>query len=144
MAQIAIGALAGDQINRGKQMASADLDKVKGDTINALNQLKSSIIYSLTDTETYALGQCLKQCQTKAKAMLAAYNASLQNADSAASNMEDSGASNMGDSAAAAAGGNRKKRKTKKTHRKGNKKYSRTGKVLRVLSNKKNIIYLLS
>ena len=41
MAQIAIGALAGDQINRGKQMASADLDKVKGDTINALNQLKS-------------------------------------------------------------------------------------------------------
>ena len=128
MAQIAIGALAGDQINRGKQMASADLDKVKGDTINALNQLKSSIIYSLTDTETYALGQCLKQCQTKAKAMLAAYNASLQNADSAASNMEDSGASNMGDSAAAAAGGNRKKRKTKKTHRKGNKKYSRTKK----------------
>ena len=118
MAQIAIGALAGDQINRGKQMASADLDKVKGDTINALNQLKSSIIYSLTDTETYALGQCLKQCQTNAKAMLAAYNASLQNADSAASNMEDS----------AAAGGNRKKRKTKKTHRKGNKKYSRTKK----------------
>ena len=38
MANLAISALAGDQINRGKQMASADLDKVKGDTINALNQ----------------------------------------------------------------------------------------------------------
>ena len=128
MATAVVGYLAKDQINRGKEMASADLDKVKGDTINALNQLKSSIIYSLTDTETYALGQCLKQCQTKAKAMLAAYNASLQSADSA-SNMEDS-ASNMEDSASNM-GGNKKKRKTKKTHRKGNKKYSKTKKYRR-------------
>ncbi len=122
-AKYAVTSLAGDQINRGKQVAAADLDKVKGDTINALKQLQTSIIYSLTDTETYALGQCLKQCQSKAKEMLAAYNASLQNADSTDSN--------MGDTAAAAAGGNRKKRKPKNTHRKGNKKYSRTKKYRR-------------
>jgi hypothetical protein len=122
MATAVVGYLAKDSINKGKQMASADLDKVKGDTINALKQLQTSIIYSLTDTETYALGQCLKQCQTKAKAMLAAYNASLQNADSADSNMGDS---------APAAGGNKKKRKTKNTHRKGNKKYSKTKKYRR-------------
>ncbi len=124
-AKYAVTSLAGDQINRGKETARADLDKVKGDTINALKQLQSSIIYSLTDTETYALGQCLKQCQTKAKAMLSAYKASLQAADSAASNTEDI------DSADTGMGGNRKKRKSKNTYRKGNKKYSKTKKYRR-------------
>jgi hypothetical protein len=121
MATAVVGYLAKDSINKGKEMASADLDKVKGDTINALKQLQSSIIYSLTDTETYALGQCLKQCQTKAKAMLAAYNASLESNDSASSNMEvDAGM-----------GGNKKKRKSRNTHRRGNKKYSKTKKYRR-------------
>lgn len=119
MATAVVGYLAKDSINKGKEMASADLDKVKGDTINALKQLQSSIIYSLTDTETYALGQCLKQCQTKAKAMLAAYNASLESNDSASSNTD------------AGMGGNKKKRKSKNTHRKGNKKYSKTKKYRR-------------
>lgn len=142
-AKYAVTALAGDQINRGKETARADLDKVKGDTINALKQLQTSIIYSLTDTETYALGQCLKQCQTKAKAMLSAYNASLQAADSAASNTEDT------DSADTGMGGNRKKRKPKNTYRKGNKKYSKTkntdGKEFaKQFFIKKNIIYLLA
>lgn len=116
MATAVVGYLAKDSINKGKEMASADLDKVKGDTINALKQLQSSIIYSLTDTETYALGQCLKQCQTKAKAMLAAYNASLESNDS----ISDAGM-----------GGNKKKRKSKNTHRRGNKKYSKTKKYRR-------------
>ena len=44
MATAVVGYLAKDSINRGKQMASADLDKVKGDTINALKQLQTSII----------------------------------------------------------------------------------------------------
>ena len=122
MANLAIAALAGDQINRGKQVATADVNKVKEDTITALKQLQGSVLNSLTETETYALGKCLQQCQTTAKAMLAAYKASLQNADSADSNMEDR---------SPAAGGNRKKRKTKSTHRKGNKKYSRTKKYRR-------------
>lgn len=122
MATAVVGYLAKDSINRGKQMASADLDKVKGDTINALKQLQTSIIYSLTDTETYALGQCLKQCQTKAKAMLAAYNASLQSNDSI---------SDASPSVDAGMGGNKKKRKSKNTHRKGNKKYSKTKKYRR-------------
>ena len=111
MANLAISALAGDQINRGKQVATADVNKVKEDTITALKQLQGSVLNSLTETETYALGKCLQQCQSQAKAMLAAYNASLQ-------------ASN-------GAGGNRKKRKTKNTHRKGNKKYSKTKKYRR-------------
>ena len=115
MAQIAIGALAGDQINRGKQVATADVNKVKEDTITALKQLQGSVLNSLTETETYALGRCLQQCQSQAKAMLAAYNASLQSANGANSGM----------------GGNRKKRKTKNTHRKGNKKYSKTKKYRR-------------
>ena len=114
MANLAIAALAGDQINRGKQVATADVNKVKEDTITALKQLQGSVLNSLTETETYALGKCLQQCQTTAKAMLAAYNASLQ-------------ASND----AAGMGGNRKKRKSKKTHRKGNKKYSKTKKYRR-------------
>jgi hypothetical protein len=122
MATAVVGYLAKDSINKGKEMASADLDKVKGDTINALKQLQSSIIYSLTDTETYALGQCLKQCQTKAKAMLAAYNASLQSNDSI---------SDAAPSADAVMGGNKKKRKSRNTYRKGNKKYSKTKKYRR-------------
>ena len=44
-----------------------DLEKVKGDTINALKQLQGSILNSLTETETYALGQCLNRCKTAAK-----------------------------------------------------------------------------
>ena len=111
MANLAIAALAGDQINRGKQVATADVNKVKEDTITALKQLQGSVLNSLTETETYALGRCLQQCQSQAKAMLSEYNASLQ-------------ASNV-------AGGNRKKRKTKNTHRKGNKKYSKTKKYRR-------------
>jgi hypothetical protein len=118
-AKYAVTSLAGDQINRGKQVATADVNKVKEDTITALKQLQGSVLNSLTETETYALGKCLQQCQSQAKAMLAAYNASLQNADS---NMVDS---------APATGGNKKKRKTKNTHRKGNKKYSRTKKYRR-------------
>ncbi len=114
MANLAIAALAGDQINRGKQVATADVNKVKEDTIIALKQLQGSVLNSLTETETYALGRCLQQCQSQAKAMLAAYNASLQ-----ASN----GASGMG--------GNRKKKQYKNTHRKGNKKYSKTKKYRR-------------
>ncbi len=113
MANLAIAALAGDQINRGKQVATADVNKVKEDTIIALKQLQGSVLNSLTETETYALGRCLQQCQSQAKAMLAAYNASLN-------------ASN-----GAGAGGNRKKKQYKNTHRKGNKKYSKTKKYRR-------------
>ena len=114
MANLAIAALAGDQINRGKQVATADVNKVKEDTIIALKQLQGSVLNSLTETETYALGRCLQQCQSQAKAMLAAYNASLQ---------PSNGASGMG--------GNRKKKQYKNTHRKGNKKYSKTKKYRR-------------
>lgn len=115
-AKYAVTSLAGDQIDRGRQVATADVNKVKEDTINALKQLQGSVLNSLTETETYALGQCLKQCQSQAKAMLAAYKASLQ-----ASNMEDTSADTV-------MGGNRKKRKSKNTYRKGNKKYSKTKK----------------
>jgi|688.fasta_scaffold1022722_1 hypothetical protein len=69
---------ASDEINRGTQTAKADLDKVKGDTINALKQLQGSVINSLTETETYALMQCLNRCKTAAKDMIAAHDASLQ------------------------------------------------------------------
>ena len=99
-----VSSLAGDELNKGKQVATEDLKKVKEDTINALKQLQGSILNSLTDTETYALGQCLNRCKTAAKAMLAAHDSSMQ------TNIM----------------GGRKKRKTKKTkHRKGTKKYRR-------------------
>jgi len=111
MANLALSYLAQDDINRGKQMTSDDLNKVKGDTINALKQLQGSVLNSLTETETYALAQCLNHCKTKAKSMLSAYNASLQ---------AENGAYNMG--------GNKKKRRTKNKRRKGNKKYSNTKK----------------
>ena len=114
MANLAISALAGDQINRGKQVATADVNKVKEDTITALKQLQGSVLNSLTETETYALAQCLNHCKTKAKSMLSAYNASLQNSAS-------NGAYNMG--------GNKKNRKTKNKRRKGNKRYSKTKKI---------------
>ena len=97
--------LAGDEFNKGKQVATADLEKVKGDTINALKQLQGSILNSLTETETYALGQCLNRCKTAAKAMIAAHDASMQTNNTM---------------------GGRKKRKTKRRkHRKGTKKYYR-------------------
>jgi len=97
--------LAGDEFNKGKQVATADLEKVKGDTINALKQLQGSILNSLTETETYALGQCLNRCKTAAKAMIAAHDATMQTNNSM---------------------GGRKKRKTKRTkRRKGTKKYYR-------------------
>ena len=103
--------LAGDEFNKGKQVATADLEKVKGDTINALKQLQGSILNSLTETETYALGQCLNRCKTSAKAMIAAHNSSIQ----LNSNMQTNNSL-----------GGRKKRKTKKRkHRKGTKKYRR-------------------
>ena len=99
-----VSSLAGDELNKGKQVATEDLKKVKEDTINALKQLQGSILNSLTDTETYALGQCLNRCKTAAKAMLAAHDSSMQT-------------NSMG---------GRKKRKTKKRkHRKGTKKYRR-------------------
>ena len=121
MANLALSYLAQDDINRGKQMTSADLNKVKGDTINALKQLQGSVLNSLTETETYALGQCLNHCKTKAKLMLSAYNASLQNnASLQAENGASNGAYNMG--------GRKKKRKTKNKRRKGNKIYSNTQK----------------
>jgi hypothetical protein len=101
--------LADPELNKGKQVATADLEKVKGDTINALKQLQGSVLNSLTETETYALGQCLNRCKTAAKAMIAAHDSSIQ-----ANSM---GANSMG---------GRKKRKTKKRkHRKGTKKYRR-------------------
>jgi len=97
--------LAGDEFNKGKQVATADLEKVKGDTINALKQLQGSILTSLTETETYALGQCLNRCKTAAKAMIAAHDATMQTNISM---------------------GGRKKRKTKRIkRRKGTKKYYR-------------------
>ena len=97
--------LAGDEFNKGKQVATADLEKVKGDTINALKQLQGSILTSLTETETYALGQCLNRCKTAAKAMIAAHDATMQTNNTM---------------------GGRKKRKTKRRkHRKGTKKYYR-------------------
>ena len=96
--------LAADEFNKGKEVATADLEKVKGDTINALKQLQGSILNSLTETETYALGQCLNRCKTAAKAMIAAHDDTMQ-------------INNMG---------GRKKRKTKRTkRRKGTKKYHR-------------------
>ena len=94
----------------------ADLQNVKQDTIIALNQLQNSVINSLTQTETYALGQCLNRCKTAAKAMIAAHDISLK------SNNLSVGA------------GRHKKRKTnKKTNKKRNnkrryKKYSKTKK----------------
>jgi len=99
-----VTSLAADELNKGKQVATADLEKVKGDTINALKQLQGSVLNSLTETETYALGQCLNRCKTAAKAMIAAHDSSMQT-------------NSMG---------GRKKRKTKKRkHRKGTKKYRR-------------------
>ena len=73
-----VSSIAADELNRGKQVATADLEKVKGDTINALKQLQGSVLNSLTDTETYALAQCLNRCKTAAKAMLSAYDTSIQ------------------------------------------------------------------
>jgi hypothetical protein len=73
-----VSTLTSDELARGKQMATADLEKVKGDTINALKQLQGSILNSLTETETYALGQCLNRCKTAAKAMIMAHDASMQ------------------------------------------------------------------
>ena len=103
-----VSSLAGDELNKGKQVATEDLKKVKEDTINALKQLQGSILNSLTDTETYALGQCLNRCKTSAKAMIAAHDSSMQTNNSM---------------------GGRKKRKTKKRkhrkHRKSTKKYHR-------------------
>jgi hypothetical protein len=87
------------------------LEKVKGDTINALKQLQGSILNSLTETETYALGQCLNRCKTAAKAMIAAHDATMQTNNTIQTNNIMGG---------------RKRRKTKKRkHRKGTKKYYR-------------------
>ena len=109
-----VTSLAADELNKGKQVATADLEKVKGDTINAFKQLQGSVLNSLTETETYALGQCLNRCKTAAKAMLAAHDSSMQTNSMGANSM---GANSMG---------GRKKRKTKKRkHRKGTKKYRR-------------------
>ena len=95
------------------------MKKVKEDTINALKQLQGSILNSLTDTETYALGQCLNRCKTAAKAMLAAHDSSMQTNSMGGNSM---GGNSMGGNSM----GGRKKRKTKKTkHRKGTKKYRR-------------------
>jgi hypothetical protein len=103
--------LVGDEFNKGKQVATADLEKVKGDTINALKQLQGSILTSLTETETYALGQCLNRCKTAAKAMIAAHDASMEINNTMPTNNTMGG---------------RKKRKTKRRkHRKGTKKYYR-------------------
>jgi len=99
--------LAKNEIGKGTQAATKDLDKVKKETINALYQLQGSVLNSLTDTETYALGQCLARCKTAAKEMIAAHNSSMQTNST----------------------GGRKKIKTKKIktkkrkHRKGTKKY---------------------
>ena len=87
------------------------MEKVKGDTINALKQLQGSILNSLTETETYALGQCLNRCKTAAKAMIAAHDATMQ------TNNTMQTTNSMG---------GRKKRKTKRIkRRKGTKKYHR-------------------
>ena len=40
-----VSSLAADELNKGKQVATADLEKVKGDTINALKQLQGSCYY---------------------------------------------------------------------------------------------------
>ena len=103
-------------LSRAQEITSSDLQNVKQDTIIALNQLQNSVINSLTQTETYALGQCLNRCKTAAKAMIAAHDISLK------SNNLSVGA------------GRHKKRKTnKKTNKKRNnkrryKKYSKTKK----------------
>jgi len=100
-----VSSIAAEELNKGKQVATADVEKVKGDTINALKQLEGTVLNSLTATETYALVQCLNRCKTAAKAMIAAHDASIQTNNTM---------------------GGRKKRKTKKrTHRKGTKKYYR-------------------
>lgn len=62
---------------RANEIKNADVLQVKQDTVDALNQLQSSVINSLTKTETYALGQCLNRCKTAAKSMIAAHDISM-------------------------------------------------------------------
>jgi hypothetical protein len=73
--------IAAKQINadlsRANEIKNADVLQVKQDTVDALNQLQSSVINSLTRTETYALGQCLNRCKTAAKSMIAAHDLSM-------------------------------------------------------------------
>lgn len=79
-----------NDLSRANQIKDEDTKQVKADVVNALTELQNTIKQSLTNTQTYALGDCLNRCKTSAKAMLLAHDSNKQVGSSGPSNKKRS------------------------------------------------------